>query len=171
MIARPVARAMLAAWFVSQGVDAVRHPARHSATALPVLQELLRPLGPAVGLDVASLLDGRTVRRVTQVHGAVTALAGVSLVLGKAPRTAALALAALSVPLLLANLPVRLEGETRQDRAARRDRLVQALTATGGAILAAVDREGRPGVAWRVEQARAARAAARAASGSEEAAG
>lgn len=163
MLARPLARAMLASWFVSQGVDAVRRPADHVATTLPVLRAVAeRASGPA-GRDLTSYLDGPTLKRAVQVHGAVTALTGLSLVLGKAPRTAALVLAGLSAPLVLSNLPVRVSGETADDRRARRDRLVQALTATGGAILAGVDREGRPGIAWRVEHARVARAQARAA--------
>lgn len=163
MLARPLARAMLASWFVARGVDAVRRPAAHVEESTPVLRAVAERVSGPLGHDLTTYLDGPTLRRVAQAHGAVTALAGLALVLGKAPRTAALALAGLSAPLVLANLPVRVDGETKDDRAARRDRLVQALTATGGAILAGVDREGRPGIAWRVEHARAARAAARAA--------
>lgn len=170
MLARPVARAMLAAWFVSRGIDAVRHPSKHAAESLPALRPLADRAGSALNMELGQYLEGATMRRVIQVHGAVTALAGVSLVLGKAPRTAALALAGLSAPLLLANLPVRVAGESKAEREARRERLVQALTATGGAILAAVDREGRPGVAWRVEHARAERAAAKAAAAAAKAA-
>lgn len=156
---------MLASWFVSRGLDAVRHPADHVAETLPVLRHVAeRASGPA-GRDLTPLLDERSLRRVVQVHGAVTALTGLSLVLGRAPRTAALALAGLSVPLLLGNLPLRLAGESREDRRERQERLVQALTAAGGAILAGVDREGRPGVAWRVEHARELRAQGRAAAG------
>ena len=162
MLARPLARAMLASWFVSRGVDAVRHPSDHVEESLPVLRHLAqRASGPA-NQDLAALLDEKTLRRVVQLHGAVTALTGVSLVLGRAPRTAALALAALSVPILIGNLPVRITGETREQRAERRDRLVQALTATGGAILGGIDTEGRPGIAWRMGHARELRTRARA---------
>jgi len=45
MLARPVARAMLAAWFVSRGIDAVRHPSKHAAESLPPGQSIE---GPAV---------------------------------------------------------------------------------------------------------------------------
>src|SRR5690606_36093598 len=110
MLARPLARAMLASWFVARGVDAVRRPAAHVEESTPVLRAVAERVSGPLGHDLTTYLDGPTVRR-----------------------------------------------------AARRDRLVQALTATGGAILAGVDREGRPGIAWRVEHARAARAAARAA--------
>lgn len=161
MLARPLARAMLASWFVSRGADAVRHPADHLATTLPVLRPLAERASGPVGRDLTTYLDGPSLRRAVQVHGALTALSGVALVLGKAPRTAAVVLAGLSVPMILSNLPMRVAGESAEDRQARRDRLVQALTATGGAILAGVDREGRPGIAWRVEHAREARAKAR----------
>jgi len=152
---------MLASWFVARGIDAVRHPTTHVATTTPALRPLVARAEHVTHTELTRYLDGPTMTRVVQVHGAATALAGFALVFGKAPRTAALTLAALTAPLLIANLPARVKGETPEDRKARRDRLMQALTATGGAILAGGDREGRPGIAWRVEHAREARAKAR----------
>ncbi|WP_448629907.1 hypothetical protein [Cellulomonas soli] len=96
------------------------------------------------------------------MHGAALATAGLMIIGGRAPRTAALALAALTAPLVLANLPDRRAAHDREERQVRRDRLVQALTLTGAALLVAADREGRPGLAWRVGQVREARAHAHA---------
>jgi len=49
----------------------------------------------------------------------------------------------------------------RSGRAGQRERLWRAASMLGVALLAAVDHEGRPGMAWRVEHARLERAAAR----------
>ena len=81
--------------------------------------------------------------------------AGSLLALGKAPRAAALVLAGLAVPLVIANLPFTdRPGIDQDERRERRDLLVQAVSFMGGALLAGADYEGRPGVAWRVNTAR-----------------
>ena len=83
------------------------------------------------------------------------------LAAGRAPRTAACALAALTVPVVLVNQPLGRRG--RPDGTATRERFLRALSMLGGALLAAIDREGRPGLAWRVEHAKVDRAARHAA--------
>ena len=98
------------------------------------------------------------------MHGFALAGAGVLLAVGKAPRIAALALAALTAPLVLVNLPgKRVKGEDPAVRKARKDRFVRALAFTGGALIAGIDLEGRPGISWRVQKARADHAAAKSA--------
>lgn len=171
MLLRRVARPLFASWFVSQGVDALRHPAGHVEVARTAL-ERVRSAVPAAALRAAPAPVSRAVagtstdaqlRTLVQAHGAAVLVAGVMLAVGRAPRTAALALAGLTVPLVLADLPVGGRGLSPQQRAARRDRFVRALSSVGGAVIAGVDLEGRPGVSWRLEHARADRAALRAA--------
>ncbi|GAA3815079.1 DoxX family membrane protein [Cellulomonas soli] len=158
MLLRRVARPLFATWFVAEGVDVVRHPAPHADEIRATLARL--PAGLLPPSFDAEPTDGQ-LRLAARVHGAALAVAGLMVVGGKAPRTAALALAALTAPLVVANLPDRKGGHDREQRRNRRDRLVQAVTFTGAALLVAADREGRPGIAWRVEQARTARADAR----------
>jgi uncharacterized membrane protein YphA (DoxX/SURF4 family) len=158
VLLRRVARPLFATWFVAEGVDVVRHPAPHAEQLRSTLARVPAGLLPP-SLDVVPS-DAR-LRALARAHGAALAVAGLLVVGGKAPRTAALALAALTAPLVVANLPDRKADRDREHRRARRDRLVQAVTFTGAALLVAADREGRPGLAWRVEQARAARAEAR----------
>ena len=86
-----LARPLLASTFVLDGVDAVRHPERHVERYRKV-----EPLLEKVG--VPAMLTSDAVM-VTRVAGAVSALAGVSLAAGRRPRTAALVLAAINVPL------------------------------------------------------------------------
>lgn len=149
MLLRRTARPLLATWFVTEGLDAVRSPAAHVAAARPCADALLAHSERAARPSDAQL------RTIVQVHGALTAAAGLALALGKAPRTAALVLAGLTAPLAVASLPLPRGAKASPEvRRERRDRLVRALAFTGAALLAAVDREGRPGVSWRLAQAR-----------------
>jgi uncharacterized membrane protein YphA (DoxX/SURF4 family) len=168
VLLRRLARPLFASWFVSEGLDVVRHPAVHAADARAAMTALRArlpepvrtgPAGDALGYE----LSNRQLATIVQAHGVALAGAGVLLAVGKAPRTAALALAALTAPLILVNLPgKRAFGEDKADRRARRDRFVRALAFTGGALIAGVDLEGRPGISWRVQKARSEHAAAKA---------
>ncbi|MGN8245986.1 DoxX family protein [Cellulomonas soli] len=160
MLLRKIARPLFATWFVAEGTDVVRHPAPHADELRATLARLPAGLLPP-SLDTEP--SDAVLRTAARVHGVALATAGLMVMGGRAPRTAALALAALTAPLVLANLPDRRAGHDKVQRRVRRDRLVQALTFTGAALLVAADREGRPGIAWRVGQAREARALAHAA--------
>lgn len=156
MLLRRIARPLLATWFVSQGIDAVRGPAVHVAFARPAVDSMAVQLGSEKRLSDAQL------RTVVVAHGAATALAGLALAVGRAPRTAALVLAGLTVPLAAASLPARKAGKVPPEvKRERRERLIRNLAFTGAALLAGADYEGRPGVSWRVANARE-QAAARA---------
>ena len=90
MLLRRIARPLLATWFVTQGVDAVRGPAVHVAFARPAVDTFMQQMGTDTRLSDAQL------RSIVVAHGAVTAAAGLALAVGRAPRTAALLLAALT---------------------------------------------------------------------------
>lgn len=176
MLLRRLARPLFASWFVSQGLDALRHPAAHTQVVRDGLDGLrtrvpasARRAAPA---PVAAALDGTIgdtqLAAFTRAHGAAMLVAGALLAVGRAPRTAALALAGLTVPLVVVNLPLGKKGAlTPEERKARTERLVRALSFAGGAVLVGVDLEGRPGVSWRVQHARVDRAAIRAARAAE----
>ena len=167
MLLRRIARPLLATWFVTQGVDAVRGPAVHVAFARPAVDTFMQQMGTDTRLSDAQL------RSIVVAHGAVTAAAGFALAVGRAPRTAALLLAALTAPLAAASLPARKGGKVPPEvRRERRARFVRNLAFTGAALLAGADYEGRPGVSWRMNNAReqaAAHANALAASAAEHA--
>lgn len=176
MLLRRVARPLFASWFVSQGLDALRHPAAHAqvvrdgldglGTRLPASAR--RAVPAPVGDVLAGDASDKQLATLTQVHGAAMLVAGALLAVGRAPRTAALALAGLTVPVVLVNLPLGGRGRlTAEERAERRERLVRALAFTGGALLAGVDLEGRPGMSWRVQHARDDRRAVKAARAAE----
>ncbi|QTE30297.1 DoxX family protein [Pengzhenrongella sicca] len=151
MLLRRLARPLLASWFVTEGLDAARRPGAHVAFARPAVDGLL---AKTTGIPRPS--DGQ-LRTIIQAHGAATALAGLALATGKAPRTAALVLAVLTLPIAAASLPGGKTADaalTPELRRERRDRFVRSLAFTGAALLTGVDTEGRPGVSWRLAKAR-----------------
>ncbi len=145
MLLRHLARPLLAVPFVYDGVSAALRPAPHVEVAETALDQV-----GAVVPAIRQATRGR-VALVVRAHGALTAVAGLLLAINKAPRTAALALAALTAPLAVAYQPVTRGPGARDQRTAR---FVKALGLTGAALLAAADTEGRPGVRWRVQHAR-----------------
>ncbi|MCL3862653.1 DoxX family membrane protein [Actinotalea sp. K2] len=197
MLVRRIARPLFAAWFVAEGIDALRRPRPHVERTEPVL----RDLGTVLELPHA-LTDRSRLTLLVRLHGAIMLKAAVMLAIGRKPRTAALTLAALTVPLVVVNQPFgpvlrrrSVEGGTTVrsrfsrpigatggvstrsvravgtedtpgvDRAEQRERWLRNLTMLGGALLAGIDTEARPGIAWRVGHARVDRAVAREAKG------
>lgn len=152
MLVRRIARPLLAAAFVAEGVDAVRRPDEHVDRA----QTAWAAARARVDLPE---VDRDRLRLAVRAHGAITALAGLSLALGRAPRSAALLLAALTAPLAVADglvvaSDVRRSGPTRR-------RLWRDLSMVGATLLAGIDTEARPGLVWRAGHARVDRAVSR----------
>lgn len=168
MLLRCVARPLFASWFVVEAVDQIRHPGPHATAVREGIAAVRGHVGGIPGvsdaLDTALTSVGdRGLRSAVQLHGAVTLAAAAALAMGKAPRTAGLALALFSVPIAVASLPAGkvLAKAPDEHEAARRRKFWSSLSGLGGALLAAGDLAGRPGMAWRVQAAHEARAAAR----------
>lgn len=153
MLLRKIARPLLAVWFINDGADAVRHPGAHLGTARGPADQLAALLG-------RDPLTDRQLTAAIRAHGAITVAAAGCLATGRKPRSAALLLAALTVPLAIADQPFTSAADTRSARA---ERFAHRLGAIGAAVLAGIDTEGRPGVAWRLGQSKGTRAAAKAA--------
>jgi uncharacterized membrane protein YphA (DoxX/SURF4 family) len=163
VLLRPFARPLFASWFVAEGIDALRHPAVHATAGREGLAALHGHVGRLPGLSQAldhalTTVTDTQLGLVVRAHGAATIVAAGALATGKAPRTAGLALAVLTVPVVVASLPAGRSGGEAE--ALRRRRFWSSVSALGGALLAAGDLAGRPGMAWRVQAAREARAAA-----------
>lgn len=158
MLVRKIARAMLAAPFVVDGLDAARRPAGHVDRARASFEQLRSDASRAARLDLLPVPSDERLTALVRAHGAATTVAGLALAKGVAPRTAALVLAALTAPLVAADVPDAVarvpKGSSDAVVAERREsrrRLAVHVALLGAAILTAVDREGRPGVAWRFE--------------------
>jgi uncharacterized membrane protein YphA (DoxX/SURF4 family) len=152
MLVRRVARALFAGWFAVEGVQVLREPAAHVARARARWNEI------AERFDLPTDADERRTTWLVRAHGGAMALAAIALMIGKAPRTAALTLAGLTAPLVVASAPLSSTGIAQK---ADRERFVRVLSMFGGALLAAVDNEGRPSLSWQIQRARLDREAAR----------
>src|SRR5919107_4445424 len=141
---RTAARTLLGALFVGSGWLALRHPDRLVSRAKPVTDRMT----PA--LEAASLpTDPET---LVKLNGAVQVAGGLLLATGHFTRPAATALAASVVPSTLAAHPFWTETDP-QRRADQRVQFAKNLGLLGGLLYAAVDRGGRPSLAWRTRYA------------------
>ncbi|QQM66952.1 DoxX family membrane protein [Actinomyces weissii] len=146
---RLIARPLLAAPFVVDGLDAVTRPAKH-VERLKVVTNGLERLGlpPVMDADAALL---------ARASGAVSVLAGLGLATGVAPRSCATVLATLNVPLTLVNNPVWLRSSA-QVRTERLSGLTRGAALGAGLVMAALDRGGKPSLAWWLSNEREHRA-------------
>lgn len=158
MIVRLIARPLFASWFVAQGVSAFRNPAAHvermDATWRRVAAKSEAPDPP----------DAEGLRTIVKVHAAGMAAAGIMLGLGKAPRLAACTLAVLTVPVAAMDYPkAPREGAgarpSAAERTERRERFLRDVALIGGAMLAGLDRHGRPSLGWRMSHSHVDKAA------------
>jgi len=140
-IVRRLARPLLAASFVSAGADAVRHPQERAEALRPVAARI----APALRLPQDPVV-------LTRVNGAVMVGAGALLALGRAPRLASLALVATLLPTAYSEHAFWQEKDP-QARGTQRALLLRDAGLLGGALLALVDTEGRPGLSWRARRA------------------
>ena len=136
-LVRRVARPMLAAVFVVQGLDQLRHPGP-KAERIAGLAEQLEPLGLPNDPEL-----------LVRANGAAMMGGGALFAAGRVPRLAALLLAGSLVPTTYAGHAFWLETDPERKRM-QRVQFLKNLSLLGGLLLAAVDTEGRPGLAYRM---------------------
>ena len=139
--ARRLARPLLASTFVYGGVDALRKPDSKVPAADKVVARL-PPKLPVIG----------STKQLVQADAAAKVVGGVLLATGRAPRLAALGLAASLVPTTLAGHRFWEEKDAAK-RKAQQLQFVKNASILGGVLLAAVDTQGKPSVAWRTRRA------------------
>jgi uncharacterized membrane protein YphA (DoxX/SURF4 family) len=137
-VLRAIARPMLAAVFIVQGYDTLRHPEKVVKRA----EAVVGPLKERVPILPAETED--TVR----LNGAVQVVAGSMLALGWLPRLSAAALAGSLVPTTLAGHRYW-EHEDQQTRTQHRIHFLKNVAMLGGLLIAAADTSGKPSLAWR----------------------
>jgi putative oxidoreductase len=144
-IVRRLARPLLAAAFVQIGLDSLRHPAATLEASRPVLEPLTAKVSEATGLPDDPEL-------VVRASGALMAGSATLLALGKMPRLSAAVMTASLLPTAYATGLFWKEQDPVLKREKRRKALTN-LSLVGGALLAAVDTGGKPGVAYRSQAA------------------
>ena len=137
---------MLAATFITRGVEALRSPqpaADATRSTLEGLSKLPDPVGPNVPTNAET---------VAKVNAAVQIGAGLLLAAGKLPRLSSAALAVSVVPGSLGSHSFWNETDSVR-KAAERRALLADVGLIGGLIIASVDTEGKPSLGWRGRRA------------------
>ncbi|MFG1628505.1 DoxX family protein [Kribbella sp. NPDC049227] len=155
-VVRALARPLLSMIFVAQGVNSIRNPEPLVPKAQPVTDRLVPMVKNVAPAQIADRIPETTVNLV-RLNGAVQVLGGLALASGKGRRTGAAVLAATLIPVTVAGHPFW-QVKDKEARTVHRIQFMKNLGLFGGLLLAAVDTEGKPGVAWRATHgARAAK--------------
>ncbi|HWC12530.1 MAG TPA: DoxX family protein [Acidimicrobiales bacterium] len=142
-LTRRIARPLLAAPFVSGGIETLRNPEPRVEMAEDVAPKIAEPLPLPDEAD-----------QLVKINAAVQVAAGVLLAFGRLPRLAACALAASLVPTTFAGHRFW-EVEDGPQRAQQQIHFLKNVGMLGGLVLAAVDTEGAPSLGWRARRAAA----------------
>lgn len=147
-VTRMIARPMIASMFVVGGVNALKNADVHAQRAKKVTDRLA-PTLDKVSSSVPVPTDSKSLVRI---NAAAQLVGAAGLATGRFPRLSATILAASLLPTTAAGHPFWEE----QDPAARAQQKIhffKNVSMFGGLLLAAVDTDGKPGVAWRAKHA------------------
>ena len=143
---RLIARPLLASMFVVGAVSALKNAPDLAIKAKPVVDRI-RPTLEKAAPQLKIPDDTVTLVRVNAV---AQLLAAGALARGRAPRLSSTVLAASLLPTTAAGHQFWNETDPER-RANQKIHFFKNLSMLGGLLLAAVDTEGRPGVAWRAK--------------------
>jgi putative oxidoreductase len=142
-VVRRIARPMLAAIFVTSGLDALLRPAERAKTAAPLVTKLS---------GVLNIPDDPEL--MVRANGATMVAAGTMLATGTFSRVAALALAGTLVPTTYTAHAFWTINDP-EVRAQQKVHFLKNVGLLGGVLLAAVDTAGKPGLTYRTQHATA----------------
>ena len=151
---RRIARPLLASTFIAEGLAELRNTAKEpqradsdngsrERLAADGMRKRLTEKVPYLPDDPATL---------AKLNAGVMVGAGSMLALGRLPRLSALLLAGTVVPATLAS-PLNWDEDDPAYKARQRKQFFKSCSLLGGLMLASVDTEGQPGVAWRLKHA------------------
>jgi putative oxidoreductase len=145
---RLIARPLLASTFVVGAVHALKNADDMAVKAKPVVDRI-RPALEKAAPQVK--IPDNTVTLV-RINAGAQILAALALARGRAPRLSSAVLAASLAPTTVAGHQFWDESDP-EAKAGQQLHFFKNLSVLGGLLLAAVDTEGRPGVAWRAKHA------------------
>jgi uncharacterized membrane protein YphA (DoxX/SURF4 family) len=146
MLIRRIARPLLSAAFIGQGVEALRNPAitlEATEPTVAALRNLPEPYGDKIPSNPET---------AARINAAVQIGGGLLLATGKMPRIASAALAFTVIPGSLGGHLFWTESDPERKAQKRRD-LLTDLSLLGGLIIAAADTAGKPSLGWRGRRA------------------
>jgi uncharacterized membrane protein YphA (DoxX/SURF4 family) len=138
---------MLSTMFIMGGINALKNPEATAERAKPVIDRLMPLLRQATS-SVPADLDPK---RVVQINALVDIAAGAALATGRWPRISAFVLAASLVPTTFGGHRYWEEDEPGT-KTNQRIHFTKNLSILGGLLLASVDTEGKPSLAWRARR-------------------
>jgi putative oxidoreductase len=144
---RLIARPMLASTFIVGGINSLRNPDGLAEQAEPVTEKL----EPIIDQATSPLPIHLDQRQLVMANGVVHIVCGAMLATGKMPRLAAFALAATLVPTTFGGHRFWEESDPRA-RQSQQFHFFKNVSTMGGLLLASVDTEGRPSIAWRAKR-------------------
>ncbi|WP_414686503.1 DoxX family protein [Mycobacterium sp.] len=146
MLIRRIARPMLSAVFIGQGVDSLLHPelaAQAAAPAVGGLSALPDPVSSKVPSDPETF---------AKINAAVQIGGGLLLAAGRAPRLASAALAFTVIPANLGAHMFWTESDPER-KAQQRRAFLTDVSLLGGLMIASADTAGKPSLGWRGRRA------------------
>ncbi len=147
MLVRRIARPLMSTIFIAGGIDALRNPAVKARAATPLIEKGQEVLPDSVTANVPTDPD-----TLVRVNAAIQIGGGILLATGKAPRVASLALAVSLVPTTVVDHAFWNETDPAA-KATQRTQFIKNVSLLGGLLIAAVDTEGKPSLAWRGRRA------------------
>ena len=144
---RKLARPLLASVYIADGVKTVTNSSEYANDAERVVETIKSVLPSQYAQYIPS--DPET---VAKINGGLKIGAGSTFALGKAPRLSAGLLAVSTVGTLLGRNAFW-EAKNEDDKQRRRNGAMTNVALLGGVLLASADTEGKPGLAWRAQDA------------------
>ncbi|MCQ4624672.1 DoxX family protein [Corynebacterium sp. CCUG 69979] len=144
---RKLARPMLASVYIADGVGTVTSSSEHAKGAEKVVNTIKSVLPAQYASYIPS--DPET---VAKINGGVKIGAGATFALGKMSRLSAGLLAGSTVCTLMARNAFW-EAKNDEEKAKMRTGALTNVALLGGVLLATADTEGKPGLAWRAQDA------------------
>ena len=145
---RLIARPMLASMFITGGINALKNTSMMAERAKAVTDKVV-PMAQKAVPSAPIPTDPKTLVRI---NAGVQILGGLALATGRAPRLSALALSASLVPTTAAGHRFWEESDPAT-KANQRVHFFKNVSMMGGLLLAGVDTECKPGLAWRAKHA------------------
>ena len=155
MLVRRIARPLLSAIFIAEGIDALRNPSQRAAKASPLIDKSVETLPNSVTENIPAAVAQKLPadpETLVKINAVIQIGGGALLATGKAPRLASLALASSVIPTTLTEHDFWNETDP-SPRAMQRTNFIKNVSLLGGLMIASVDTEGKPSLGWRGRRA------------------
>jgi len=143
--ARFACRSLLAGYFIADGVQAFVNPDPRVADAEPWATKVVEWSNRVLPADLARRIPDKT-ETLVRIHGAAQTVGGLMLATGLFRRTGAALVAVAYVPKVFAARPTSLSADKLP--------FARELALLGGVLVAARDTEGKPNLAWMINDRR-----------------